>query len=356
MTRLSFLHHLAFCAGLAGFSALVVMVMIRVGVLDRPDARKAHFIPVPKGGGVGIVAAFLVGIAALYAFASFARLADGYFVGLIGAAAAIALVAFLDDIWDWPFAVKLAAQVLAAAAALGTGLYVSIYRIPYVGAINIGLWGLAPTLFWILFATNAVNFIDGLDGLAGGVVLIACGFLAVIGAEQGGWFLYFAALLLGAGVVGFLPFNFPRARIFMGDVGSQFCGFVLAMLGVAASRFDHVAMSFVLVPLLLSGVLYDVAFTLCRRLLAGERLTSPHRGHLYQLAQRSGVPATAVTLIHWGFAVFGGLCCLGFMHAPSHDKPLVLLLPLAPQLVWTGYVWHRVRRFGLTACANGRAA
>ena len=83
-----------------------------------------------------------------------------------------------------------------------------------------------------------MNFIDGLNGLAGGVALIAAGFLAAIAAAYGGWFAYFAALLLAAGLAGFLPFNFPRARIFMGDVGSQFCGFMLAVLGVVASRLE----------------------------------------------------------------------------------------------------------------------
>ena len=87
----------------------------------------------------------------------------------------------------------------------------------------------------------------------------------------------------------------------MGDVGSQFCGFILAVLAVVASRFDGVELSFLIVPMLLSGVLFDVAFTLIRRAFSGERLTEPHRGHLYQVAQRSGVPATDVTLVHWGF-------------------------------------------------------
>jgi len=340
MTRVSLLHHLAFCTVLALISALFVRLMIQVRVLDRPDARKAHAVATPKGGGVGIVAAFLIGIASLYLFASFSRLANGYFIGVIAAAAAIAIVAFLDDLRDWPFAIKLCAQVLAAAAALGTGLFVSVYRVPYFGALHIGRWGLLPSLAWILFTTNAMNFIDGLNGLAGGVVLISCVFLAVIGASQGGWFLYFAALLLAAGVIGFLPFNFPRARIFMGDVGSQFCGFVLAVLGIVASRFDHVPMSFVLVPLLLFGVLYDVGFTLLRRLIAGEQITKPHRGHLYQVAQRAGIPAPWVALLHWSFVLFGGVCALSFMHATSAEKPLILLLPLIPQLIWTAVIWR----------------
>jgi UDP-GlcNAc:undecaprenyl-phosphate GlcNAc-1-phosphate transferase len=348
MTLVAVLRHLAFAAGLAVLSAAVVRVMIAARVLDRPDPRKAHTLATPKGGGVGVVVAFLVGIVVLYRYAAFARLADPYFVGVIDASLAIALVAFLDDLYDWKFTVKLTAQVLAALVAVASGLYVVNFHVPYTGPLDIG-WLAAPaTILWLLFATNAMNFIDGLNGLASGVALIAAGFLAGIAAAHGGWFAYFAALLLIAGLAGFLPFNFPRARIFMGDVGSQFCGFVLAILAVVASRFDNVELSFLIVPMLLSGVLFDVAFTLVRRAIAGERLTAPHRGHLYQVAQRAGVPATAVTVVHWGFAAFGGLCALLFVAAPSEAKPFIPLLTLVPQLFWVGLVVRIARTAGLS--------
>ena len=347
MTAAAILRHLAFAALLALCSAGIVRAMIAVRVLDTPEARKAHDRPTPKGGGVGIVLTFLIGIAILYRFAEFARLADPYFRGVIEASVAIAFVAFLDDLFDWPFTVKFGTQVLAAAVAVGSGLYIQDYRLPYFGAVSIGWLGVPVTAAWLLFTTNAMNFIDGLNGLASGVALIACLFLAAIAAVYGGWFAYAACGLLAAGIAGFLPFNFPKARIFMGDVGSQFCGFILAVLAVVAGRIEGVSLSFMLVPLLLSGVLFDVAFTLVRRWKDGENVTQPHRGHLYQVAHRTGVPASAVTLIHWGFAAFGGLCCLLFIVEPQIVKPLVALLPLLPQLVWTWYVVRRARVAGL---------
>ena len=347
MTLAAVLRHLAFAAGLAVLSAAIVRAMIAARLLDRPDPRKVHTQDTPKGGGVGVVVAFLVGVAVLYRFAEFARLADPYFLGVIEASVAIAIVALLDDIYDWKFTVKLAAQITAAVVAVGSGIYVSNYRIPNVGPLYIGWLGTPVTVLWLLFCTNAMNFIDGLDGLAGGVALIAACFLAGIAAAHGGWFAYFASLLLAAGLVGFLPFNFPRARIFMGDVGSQFCGFTLAILAVVASRLSDVELSFLLVPMLLSGVLFDVAFTLVRRMLAGERLTEPHRGHLYQVAQRSGLPARTVTLVHWSFAVFGGVCALLFLAAPSADKPLVPLLTLLPQLAWLFLVARNAQHAGI---------
>jgi len=347
MTSAALLRHLAFAAGLALLSALVVRLMISMRVMDTPEARKAHSTATPKGGGVGVVAAFLVGILILYRFAEFARVAEPYFLGVIQASIAIAIVAFLDDVYDWPFVVKLSAQVLAALVAVSSGLYVADLRMPYVGPVHVGWFGAAATLVWLLFTTNAVNFIDGLNGLASGVTLIASVFLLAIAADTGGWFAYAAAGLLAAGLIGFLPFNFPRARIFMGDVGSQFCGFMLAVLAVVASRFDGVELSFLLMPMLLFGVLFDVAFTLVRRWMAGERLTEPHRGHLYQVAQRSGMPAPAVTLVHWGFALYGGICCLVFIEAPSVWKPLVPWLVLIPQLVWVKHVFGMAARAGL---------
>ncbi|WP_428483432.1 glycosyltransferase family 4 protein [Rhodopila sp.] len=347
MTIAAVLRHLEFAALLVLLSAATVRMMIAARVMDTPAARKAHHRPTPKGGGVGVVLAFLVGIGVLYQFAAFARLADPYFRGVIEASVAIAVVAFLDDLFDWPFTVKLGAQLLAALIAVSSGLYVMNLNIPYLGALPVGWLGIAATLAWILFTTNAMNFIDGLNGLASGVALIACLFLGFIGEQHGGWFAYAASGLLAAGLAGFLPFNFPQARIFLGDVGSQFCGFILAVLAVVASRFDGVELSFLLMPMLLSGVLFDVAFTLVRRALDGEAVIRPHRGHLYQVAQRSGLPATKITLLHWGFAGFGGVCCLVFIAAPSAWKPIVPFATLLPQAAWLWFVVRRARATGL---------
>jgi len=347
VTSLALLKHLLFCAAMAGLSAAVVRFMITAGVLDQPDARKAHRRVIPKGGGVGVVAAFLVGTAILYGFAGFSRIADGYFLGVILAASAIALVAFLDDLRDWPFTVKLGAQLAAAAVAVASGLVVTVVNVPGWGAVPLGLVGVPTTMLWILFTTNAMNFIDGLNGLAAGVGVIACAALAAIAAANGAWFVYFSSLLLAAGLIGFLPFNFPSARIFMGDVGSQFVGFVLAVLGVVAARFEQVELSALLVPLLLFGVLFDVAFTLVRRLLGGDRLTQAHRSHLYQVAHRAGMSAASVTLVHWGFAVWGAVCCAVFLRSAGLGKPLLLLLAVPPQLAWLALVFARARRAGL---------
>lgn len=344
MTLVAFAKHLLFCLGLAMVSALVVRAMIDARVMDVPDARKAHGTPIPKAGGVGIVTAFLLGISVLYGFADFSRIGDPYFRGVILAAAAIAVVSFADDVRDFPFVVKLAAQVVAALAAIGSGLVVRDLNLPLTGPVALGPLAVPATLVWLLFTTNAMNFIDGMNGLAAGTSLVAALFLAGIGWSQQADFLYFAGLLLAAGIAGFLPFNFPRARIFMGDVGSQFCGFMLAVLGVVAARFERVDLSFLIVPMLLNGVLYDVAFTLVRRILAGENPARAHRGHLYQVAARAGMDPRLIAVLHWGFAALGGIASLGFIAAPTALRPLLPPLLLVPQLIWTVVVLRAARR------------
>ena len=347
MTAAAFATHIAFCACLALLSAAAVWGMTRVGAIDTPGSRSSHSKPTPKGGGVGIVAAFLLGMGVLYQYAVFSRIADPYFRAVMLAALGIAVVAYLDDVLYWPASVKLLAQVAAAMLAVGGGLSLTFLRLPLFGTVQLGWFGPVITVAWIVAATNAMNFIDGLNGLASGVTAIACAVLAIIGAWMGASFIYFAALILMAGILGFLPFNFPNARIFMGDVGSQFCGFLLAVLAVAAGRFEAVDLSIALVPMLLFGVLFDVAFTLLRRFMAGDRLTEAHRSHLYQLAQRSGISALRVTLVHWGFAAWGGLCCALFLMASPVWKPVCVLMVLPPQWFWLVVVSRLTARAGI---------
>lgn len=353
MTAQAVASHLVFAFLLALLSAGLVRVMVAYPILDHPDARKAHLRPTPKGGGVGIVAAFIVGMILLYSAAEYARIAERQFLGVIAAAVAIALVALADDMRDFRFVVKLAAQGLAALVAVGSGLVVHRLALPYVGLVELGPVGVALTLFWIIACTNAVNFMDGSDGLVGGALLLACAILCVVAAGEHGWFVYAAALFLAAGLAGFLPFNLHPARIFMGDVGSQFLGFVMAVLAVAASRFDSVALSFLIVPLLLFAMLFDTGFTLIRRAAMGERVSAPHRTHLYQMAVRSGMGVSMVAAVHWGFVLFhGGLVAL-FLRVGPFWKPLLVLPALAVQLVWLAWVIAQVRRAGISWRASG---
>jgi UDP-GlcNAc:undecaprenyl-phosphate/decaprenyl-phosphate GlcNAc-1-phosphate transferase len=348
MRLANLLTHLAFAAVLALIAAGVVRLMIAYPILDEPNARSAHTRPTPRGGGLGAVIAFVIGMLVLYRIADFARIAERPFIGVILAALAIAAVALVDDMRSLSARLRLAAQLAAGLVAVGSGLVVSHLALPWYGPVALGWLGVPLTLFWIVGCTNAVNFMDGLDGLVGGVVVLASLALCVIAASQGGWFVYAAALFLAAGFAGFLPFNLHPARIFMGDVGSQFAGFTLAVLAIAASRFDATQVSFTLVPLLLFGLLFDAAFTLARRAAMGDRVGAAHRTHLYQLAQRAGVPVRRVAAAHWGFVLVHAALAVLFLRLDAMLKPLVLLPALGLQLAWAGFVARRVRAAGLS--------
>ena len=348
MSSAALLQHLTFALGLALLSAAAVRAMIEWPILDHPNGRSAHVRPTPRGGGVGAVLAFIVGMLVLYQVANSARIAERQFVGVILAAIAIAGVALVDDVRSLSARLRFGAQLAAALVAVASGLTISRLAIPYVGPVELGFAGTLITVFWILGCTNAVNFMDGLDGLVGGVLLITCAALTAISALQGGGFVYAAALFLTAGFAGFLPFNLHPARIFMGDVGSQFAGFMLAVLAVAASRFDVNQLGFLIVPLLIFALLFDAGFTLLRRAAMGDKVGAPHRTHLYQMAQRAGMGTRAVAATHWGFAVFHAALALVFLRLPPNWKPLIVLPALAVQLLWLAVVVLRVRRAGLS--------
>ena len=168
-----------------------------------------------------------------------------------------------------------------------------------IGPVELG-WPSWPLSFlWIIGLTNAFNFMDGLDGLAAGTAVIASFFFLVITYSLGSSFVYIHCYTVLAGSLGFLVYNFPPARIFMGDVGSAMLGFVFATLAIIAARYDASHTSFMVVPLLLFTFIYDTSFTFVRRWLRGENVTQAHRSHLYQLLNRMGYSHLTVSLGHY---------------------------------------------------------
>jgi UDP-GlcNAc:undecaprenyl-phosphate GlcNAc-1-phosphate transferase len=309
--------------------------MIRVGTLDHPVARSSHTVPTPKGGGVGIVAAAALGMA-WQAGASHLPL-----MPLAAAVVFLATFSYLDDLYDWRFAAKLAAQAAASGVIILSGCVAHAVWLPGLGPVELGPAGWALTLCWLLFVTNAVNFMDGLNGLAAGSAAIAClGFAAATPAGV-------IALPLVAGIVGFLPFNYPQARIFMGDVGSQACGLLVAALAVFAAAQPDAS---VVIPYALLPLLADVAFTLLRRAHRGERITQAHRGHLYQVAHRAGVPAWRVALAYWGMATWGAAVGIaaGELHQGRWPLLISAIFTLGPFVAWAAYITRRAARAGLT--------
>ncbi len=329
-------------------SIVLVRRMIRLAVMDMPVGRSAHEQPTPRGGGVGMVGCVLLGVPAALLLLPSPASHLWPAILLLSAVALVAAVSWLDDLRQFPPALKLGAQCVGAVLSVLAALAEPAGSPKIVSPFVLSGWDLPVFCIggfcWVMLCTNAVNFMDGLNGLASGVCAL-CGLFAVLlGVVGGDPLLSGTGLMLFAGLLGFLPFNFPRARIFMGDVGSQVCGLLVgafALLLLVDTGRPALALS---IPLILAGLLVDVLFTLLRRLRNRERITQAHRGHLYQVAARSGMSRTAVTLMHWGFAAWGLAVSLTLLP----NRPLVAIaMVILPQFSWGMTVRQRAARAGL---------
>lgn len=264
---------------------------------------------------------------------------------VVATATGIAVVGFLDDLKRLPsFRVKLGAQVLASVILISTGLHFDTISVPLAGTVKMGVAGYVLTVLWLVGLTNAVNFMDGLDGLVGGTCLIATLAFGAISLAAGGTSLSLVALLLVPCIAGFLVFNFPRASIFMGDVGSQFLGFLLAALAVAGAEQEPSPVPMLVMPLLLFHFIFDTVFTFVRRLINRENIAEAHRSHLYQLLNRMGLSHARVSLIHYALAATQGAGAFVLLRAdPSHH--MIIFAPfIFVEIVYATIVMRLARQ------------
>ncbi|HEX6977695.1 MAG TPA: MraY family glycosyltransferase [Alphaproteobacteria bacterium] len=328
------LFYAALALGLAGLSAAVAHELARRAVfVDVPNARSSHAKPTPRGGGLGILIAFSAGLGVL-AVSNAAMLAAPVYAGFALGTLVAGLAGLVDDLRPQSFTIKLGAQVVAAVIAMTSGLVIETLYVPGIGPVDLGVMGPVLTLVWLVGLTNAYNFMDGLDGLAGGTAVLAATFVALCALTIGNGTVAVLALLLAAASAGFLALNFPPARIFMGDVGSQFLGFAFAAIGILLASGDASGTVMLIVPLLLFHFLFDTIFTVVRRIRRGEDPFTAHRGHLYQLLNRAGFGHRQVTFLQCAMVVLQGLGAL-WMTAVSEPHRWLIFLPfLALQIIY----------------------
>jgi len=280
------------------------------------------------------VATFLLGVIAVDLLGDKTPLSQQYFWAFLGSAFLIAVISFFDDMTGQGFLVKLATQILAALFVVASGIVLDQFSMPFVGNLQLPWLGTVITLLWIVGLTNAYNFMDGIDGLAASTAVIASAFFAYITFRHDSLFIYITSYTVMAGAGGFLVFNRPPARIFLGDVGSAFLGFLFAVMAIVAARYDHSHTSFLVVPLLLLHFLFDTVATLSRRLLAGENITQAHRTHAYQLLVRMGLTHGQVTLIYAALGILQGIAASVMVEIGGETRlwafaPFLLLYVLA---------------------------
>ena len=333
---------ISYCAAVAVFAAVVTYVVARLRLfLDQPNARSSHKLPVPRSGGLGIVLASVLGVAVLATLGHPALFREPAFLGVIAGGLIAAAGGLADDIRARSFLFKLAVQVAAAAVAMASGLVVERLYVPGIGSMELGFAGPVLTFVWMIGLTNAYNFMDGIDGLAGGTAVVAAGFLAFAAVAAGAANEATIACTIAVASLGFLIFNLPPARIFMGDVGSQFLGFVFASLGVLIARTDASGTLALLTPLLLFHFIFDTVVTAGRRWWQGEKVTQGHRSHLYQRLAHSGMGHGRTTALLCTIAAAQGAGALWMVHAPVELRPLVFVPALLIQLIYMFAVLRR---------------
>ena len=260
---------------------LVRRFAFKIGAIDIPkDTRRMHKKPTPRIGGLAIIFGFTV---ATLCFAQPSR----QLYGTLAGAAIIAVMGVIDDCKNLPAKLKFVIQIIAALVVVFAGdIKIDVFTNPNFLSDN-PYWVLPEwlsvtlTVIWIVFITNAVNFIDGLDGLAAGVSAIMSISLVFISIRVGEYSIAILGIALMGSCFGFLPFNFNPAKIFMGDTGSTFLGFMLATLSIQGVFKSYAVISFA-VPLLILGLpLFDALFAMIRRILRGQSPMTADRGHLH---------------------------------------------------------------------------
>lgn len=316
----------ATAATAAGVTTVVLTPVIRLlarrmGAVVRPDARRVHEAPTPTLGGLAMLAGVLVGLAVAWQLDDFAPVfaSSTEPLGLALSAVVMFGVGMIDDLRDVSPPAKLSGQVLAASILVLSGVSILVFRIPFGGLVI-----LSPDLsyllsvVWVVGMANAVNFIDGLDGLAAGIVAIASGtfFLyALVLVDEGllvdGNIAPLVAVLTFAVCAGFLPHNFHPARIFMGDTGALGLGLLMAAStmvvgGRTDQEFSGQTFFFfapLLIPLFILGVpILDTLFAIVRRASRRQGVASADKDHLHHRLMRLGHGHRRSVLILWGWS------------------------------------------------------
>lgn len=324
MTTPMFIFALALSFVIAG-TPVVRRLAQRIGFLDQPDARKLQVVPIPLMGGVAI---YIAVVSSILVF-------GGHYLpelaSILGGATLLSLLGLWDDRVDLPALVKLIGQIAATGGLVLAGVEVRLGWLP--------VWvNIAVTIAWVVGISNAVNFLDNMDGLAGGISAVAAAYFAVIAAMNGQYLVSsLAAAVLGA-CLGFLVFNSKPASIFMGDAGSLFLGYVLAAIGIKLRFPDNVNFVTWMVPVLVMWVpIADTLLVIVSRVRRHVNpFTSAGRDHTsHRLVRRGLTQREAVLLLYLAACAVGLLAMFVMQATPSEGYQIGFVV-----LVITGLVLY----------------
>jgi len=291
-------------------------------IIDHPNERSSHSMPMPRGGGLAIV--LIVTGAGLWVM----RETDlNHSLIYLVCGLVIAWLGWRDDVHSLSPRVRFTVQGLVAAVSIyGLG-YFKVVTIPLFGELHLGVVGIIITFLWIVGLTNAYNFMDGIDGIAGGVALAGALGWMMLSANMHNNFVFWIALAIAAGSLGFLGHNWSPAKIFMGDVASTFLGYTFAVLPLLSATQGGDAL--MLGTLLMWTFIMDAGVTFIRRALQREKLFAAHRTHLYQRLVSGGYKHATVSLLYIFLTLLAGFLSYAWSWGQAYAPPLIILgLPL----------------------------
>ena len=298
-----------------GLTPMLIDLAERFNLVDQPDARKVHKNPIPRVGGIAIFFASVITILPLLCLPNIIgitfRESVLQIVALLVGSLMMFCLGLYDDIVRARVRTKLAVQLIAAIVVCASGVRIESISLGDMHTIPLESWGCILTILWIVGITNAINLIDGLDGLAAGIVSIACSFIAILSMWQGNVILALIMLAIIGSLGGFLVFNFHPAKIFMGDCGSLFIGFIIATSSVLTASKAETLVG-IGIPILVLGIpIFDTLFSILRRFLNRRGIMSPDRGHFHHRLIDLGfhqhhvaIIAYVITLVVSGLGMF----------------------------------------------------
>lgn len=300
----------------------------RTGAVDNPGERRVHIRPIPSLGGIAIYLGVLLAIFTTVTNLSSNQTLQGFLVG----GTFIVILGIVDDLTELKARYKLIGQILAAAILVAFGVKIEFVTNPFGGMFYLGFWGIPLTIFWVVGVINAVNLIDGLDGLAAGVSTIASFTLLFVAIQEGHFLIVLLTAALAGGALGFLRYNFNPAKIFMGDTGSMFLGFMLATVSTAGA-LKSATVATLLVPIIALGVpIFDTIFAIIRRSFNGKSVAEADQGHLHHRLLQMGLSHKQAVIVVYLVSILLGITAIA-INAATMPEALILVFATITGLV-----------------------
>lgn len=320
----------------------------KVGAVDIPNDRRVNKKPMPRLGGLAVIAGFLVSVIYLVISASIEGKInlseDGLnikLLGILGGILVLGIVCYIDDVKDIKPLVKLAGQVTAAIIVASSGVLIDNFTIPFKenSFVLNEVFSFILTVGWIIGITNAINLIDGLDGLSSGITLISCLSLVVVFAlNESPLIAIILITALAGAIVGFLPYNFNPAKTFIGDVGSNFMGFALAIISILGVAKTYTAIVLIAPIMILALPIFDTIWAIIRRIIKSKSIKGvfkADRGHLHHRLMAKGYTQKQSVLILYGATATLGMTAIILLDSGIWKAASFALLVIA--IVAIGY-------------------